>query len=452
MHELKHRILPLLMLCCGIILVPIWPLMHTIALRNILLVIGGVIGLWFLIRERHNLYQKSAFPLLLILLFFIWLGTHYLLFARNPVLELANIKGTWLRALLACFLGIGIGLFVRNQPRAQPAIWFSIFSFIIIFYINYAWISLTIHSWGIPYPFDLGVYGDKVSIVFFGVTLLALICALISYQLAQTAKINSRILIASVFSIGLTFFSFLAVGTKNGVAIGLIMIFMFFILLISRAKKTFKNISLFSIGLLLISFTVFLDLKLNPEWHNFFQTLEIGMQVDKYPNWQDQQTYHLPKLEDGTEVPESAYLRTAYATVGLKLLLENPLGYGLTDQSFRFLVLPMVNLEKAPKFSVYASHSGWLDFALGLGIPGLLLIWSAIATAIVYSHKQITAWSYATRWILVGLFLIWLVAEVDSSHFIETLFYLIALLSAGNIPIITNGRNDNHTIETVNPI
>lgn len=430
-------ILPWLMICCGMILLSIWPLIHTMALRNILIFSGGLTGLWYLLRERSNLYQKSALPLLFITLFFIWVGTHYLLFARNPVLELANIKGTWARALLACFLGVGSGLFARHHQRVQQAVWISIFSFVIIFYINYILISLTRNSWAIPYPNELGIYGNKISVAFYGIMLLALICGVISYQLLKNTKNNGPIFFLSVVGIGLVFFAFIIVGTKNGVALGLVLILSLLVLFISRAKKSLKNISLLAGCLVFIGLATYLHLKLNPEWNNFFPTVAIGVQVDTYPNWQDDITYGLPKLADGTPVPVSAYLRTAYATEGLKLMLENPLGYGLTDQSFRYLVLPIVSLDKAPRFALYGTHSGWLDFTLGLGIPGLLLTWSAIASAIFYSYKQWTSWSCYTRWILAGVFISWISAEIDSSHFIETLFYLIALLSAGNLPVIT---------------
>ena len=194
------------------------------------------------------------------------------------------------------------------------------------------------------------------------------------------------------------------------------------------------NIFIASIFIGIICFATYWHLKLNPEWHNFLQTVATGVQINRYPNWQDLDTYGLPKLADGTPVSESAYLRAAFATEGVKLLLENPLGYGLVDESFKYLT--KANFPKGHDLTIVGTHSGWLDFSLGLGIPGLLLIWAAFASAFFYSYKKNSLWSYGTRWILAGTFLAWTFAEISSSHFVETLFYLIALLSAGNLPII----------------
>jgi hypothetical protein len=449
MFTLKGRVLPWLMISCGLILMSIWPMLHTMALRNLLLFTGGLLGLLYIIQERQNFYQRSALPFFLILLFFIWLGAHYLLFSRSPELEFANIKGTWLRTLLACFLGAGIGLFVRNQLRTQQIIWLSIFFFLFNFYGNYVWIALSTGSWAIPIQFHLvaaGVYNHKIHIVYFGLILLSLICALISYYFTVNAQVNRRLAISALIVIGLTFFTFIIASSKNGVALGLVIILALFVSFIRHIKISFSTILLLVAGLFIIGFMTALHLKFNPEWNNFIPAVQVGIQIDKYPNWRDDNTYPLPKAQDGAELPLSAYLRTAYVIAGIKLLFENPLGYGLTDQSFRHLL--MQKLGKAPLayFSIYGTHSGWLDFALGVGIPGLILIWSAITAAILLSLKHMSAWSYATRWIIAGLTLIWMFVEVDSSHFIETMFYLISLLAAGNIPILTRSKDLTHTI------
>lgn len=427
-------ILPWLMVGCGIILMLIWPAIHTIALRNILLSTGGFIGLWYLIYERSDLYQKSALPLLFILLFLVWLVIHYFLFAHNPELESEQIISTWLRVMFACFLGVGTGLFARRHRRAQHAIGAGIFLSVIFFYIDYAWVSFTINNWAIPYPVELGFYALKNAVLFFGIISLAICCGVISYNLIHIQKNNRLILFASMFYMGLTFLTFVFVGTKSGVALSLILMFNLFVIYLVKVNKSYINITIASIFIGIICLLSYWHLKITPQWDNFLPTVTAGIQIDKYPNWQDTRTYGLPKLADGSEARESPYVRTASATEGLKLLLENPWGYGLVDESFKYLTKE--NLPNAHSLSLSASQSGWLDFSLGLGMPGLLLTWAAIASAIFYSFKQNSLWSYCSRWILAGTFLVWMVADVSSHHFVETLFYLIVLLSAGNLPII----------------
>ncbi len=432
-----------IMVACGVILMLIWPVMHTIAFRNILLLTGSIIGLGYLIRERSSLYQKPALPLLFILLFFVWLITHYFLFSHNLQLELEQIKGLWLRVLLACFLGIGTGLFARQYRRAQLVIWAGMLSFFVIIYGDYIWVSFTINDWSLPYRFDLGILGHKIPAVFYGLVSLALACGVISYQLTQVTRIKSHVLIFSMASIVFTFLAFVITGTKNGVALGLILIFSVFVSFLLRANKSFKSISIASTFIILICLMSYLHLKLNPEWNSFFPSVVAGIQINKYPNWRDEQTYGLPVLADGTVVGVSAYMRTAWTVAGLKLLVENPLGYGLYNKSFRYLADENLNLP--PQSDIIGTHCGWLDFSLGLGIPGLLLTWTAIALAIFYSFKQKSLWSYTTRWTLAGVFIIWIFSEIFNNHFIETLFYLIALFSAGNLPTYSGPlRQDNN--------
>ena len=428
-----------IMVCCGVILMLIWPVKHTIALRNILLLTGAIIGLGYIIRERSSLYQKSALPLLFIFLFFVWLITHYFLFSHNPQLELEQIKSVWLRVLLACFLGIGTGLFVRQYRHAQLVVWAGILSFFIIIYGDYIWVSFSISDWKLPYRFDLGLFGNKITAVFYGLVSLALACGVISYQLMQATKNKGYILLASMTSIGCTFLAFVITGTKNGVALGLILILCVFVSFLRTTKKSLKSIVIASAIAALIGTMTYFHLKVNPEWDSVFPAVVAGIHIDKYPNWKDHQDYGLPnnvglpKNVDGALLGESAYLRTAYVVEGLKLLLKNPLGYGLYNKSFRYLADE--NLDLPPRSSIIGTHCGWLDFSLGLGIPGLLLTWTAIALAIFYSFKQKSLWTYTTRWTLAGVFVVWTFSEIFNNHFIESLFYLVALFSAGNLPV-----------------
>ena len=431
-------VLPWLMVGCGAILWLIWPVIHTIAFRNVLLFTGGLMGLWYLVQERRDLYQVQALPLLFVILLFIWVGIHHLFFTHNPNLEFEQIKGTWLRTLLACLLGVGIGLHSRHHLHAQHIVWVGIFFFPILFYINYIWISLTIDSWRIPYPYELGFYANKISIVFYGIILYALGCSLISYIFIGRHNHYRPYLLGSAFFMVSTFIAFIFVGTKSGVAQALILTFGLFVIFLFKVKKSVKNVLIMSLCIGIVCVMTYLHLKISPEWNNFIPTVSAGFQIDKYPNWRDEDAYGLPKLSDGTAVPESAYVRTAFATEGVRLLYENPMGYGLVDESFKYLTRE--DLPDSSSLSLTSTLSGWLDFSLGFGIPGLFLTWTAIVLAITFSYHQTSLWSHCTRWILVATFLSWLFAELSGKHFIETLFYLISLFSAGNIPITKDKR------------
>lgn len=77
--------------------------------------------------------------------------------------------------------------------------------------------------------------------------------------------------------------------------------------------------------------------------------------------------------------------------------------------------------------------SARLDFSLSLNMASILLMWTAMAFAFHYSYNLKSRWSYCICWILSGAFMVWIVAEVSRNHFVESLFFILALLAAGNI-------------------
>lgn len=425
-------VLNLLIIGCAAIVIVIWPVIHTMALRNLLLFSGGTLGLWNVIRERHHLFQRASLPLLLLGLVFIWQGLHYLCFSHSPSHELAQISSIWLRALLACSLGIGTGLVARKNRRFQYILLCAILASVLLFYIDYVWVGIASSNWEIPYRIDLGFYGLKNAVLFFGFLSLSVCCAIISYGLVHAKKDMGIIFFSTLLYLGLTFLSFILAGTKSGVALGLIMMLCLFAIYFISANKSHINMAIVAVFACVIGVSSYWHLKITPQWDNFLSTVTVGVQIDKYPNWQDINVYGLPELPDGSRASESPYVRVSSATEGLKLLLKYPLGYGLIDKSYKYLTRE--DLPNAPSLLQPASQSGWIDFALGVGLPGLLITWAAMAATIFYSFKRDTLWAYCARWILSGSFLVWVVGDVSENHFVEALFYLIALFSAGIIP------------------
>jgi hypothetical protein len=89
-----------------------------------------------------------------------------------------------------------------------------------------------------------------------------------------------------------------------------------------------------------------------------------------------------------------------------------------------------------------------VDFTLGVGIPGLILCWGAIALTLLMGFSQISKrsslglpqilWPYITIWGLGGITLLWIVLEVSEKEYIEHLFFMISFLGAGNAPLSSN--------------
>jgi hypothetical protein len=85
-----------------------------------------------------------------------------------------------------------------------------------------------------------------------------------------------------------------------------------------------------------------------------------------------------------------------------------------------------------PDSQIEKTHSGWLDFALGVGFPGLLLTWAAIVLTLKKAIKELKGptlnlSNWIVIFILIGMSLLWLVGEVCEREFIEHFFFVLAL-------------------------
>ncbi len=115
------------------------------------------------------------------------------------------------------------------------------------------------------------------------------------------------------------------------------------------------------------------DIQSNSSWNTFLADAKIALDTQTYQQWKYNGAQDYPNSELGSKVSVTNYERIAWGKTGLKLILKYPLGYGLIERSFG-------KLAKIywPDSQLHQSHSGWIDLALGLGIPGFLLIVSGL--------------------------------------------------------------------------
>jgi O-antigen ligase len=85
-----------------------------------------------------------------------------------------------------------------------------------------------------------------------------------------------------------------------------------------------------------------------------------------------------------------------------------------------------------------ATHSGWIDFTLGLGIPGLLLVLVPLGASFWRALRKEGFWYSYIAWTAPTIILAYTVTEVSSDHFIELLFFMSAIFCG-----MTLKANDN---------
>lgn len=459
------------------VLLGIWATMNTIALRNVLLWVGTVIALtywwnWFRANKaNHTLPALSWLYWLavsLIAFMLIWVLTHYFFFAQNPQQQFSELKGTWLRSLLAVIIGSATGLALNRNPRFMPWLWLGLLLSFVVLICQYIPKAIAKQSLFAVDFFSNYIYWAKFSGVLAGTILIAGLLGLLVdsfwwnknrgniIPLGMTTDqktaphFNSTAVKADLINrIAMPIYVFLGIfiatyafvfifDAKAGVGMAFILIAFWLgigLLLIlknaaseqdKRRRRAFLMKSLIAFILVLAGLFWFTTqhMKNNPGWENLFEDMAIGAQIDKYSNWKVTGGGPLPLRKDGTPVSSNTYERVALGAVGIKLISLNPIGNG----SLRSLQDDVKKIT--PDFNSHQyTHSAWIDLGLSFGLPGLLFLpiafISLLICAALNSQFRFRASIITTA---IAMLILYLVGEYAFQHGVEILFYLVGLL------------------------
>ena len=224
-----------------------------------------------------------------------------------------------------------------------------------------------------------------------------------------------------------------------------------FLLILQRilfSKKINKKLySVFAIGFL---FILLIWMNFNYQvsqrnWDlNFIADIQTGLDIKNNYQWSSGEgSVPLPINSNGHEVVSSTYHRVAWATAGLGLIWQYPMGYGVIKNSFAGLL----DASGIQHGSLGQTHSGWIDFGLAFGIPGLfiLFLWMVMIvrqSVIALDGLNATAASIATIFIPLML-----VAETAWKQYLEAEFFLLAF--ASGLVIMSNFGSNKRNLETV---
>lgn len=430
-------------------LLAIWTLPGTIALRHLFLVFGFIASLPILRQNYSRLIQKSAWPIWLLALFYGWLLAHLAFFSEEPIAQFSELRSVWARSLVSIFIGLSLGLLLNtNQDHSnsqqqilKSTTYFTRNSNLILFigisaptWIIFVSYLFTMLQSGQGMQFDIyqflyDLYRTKPTYAIF-VALSLPLSLIILLRSLHRHEAKWWIALSSI-TVLLTPFGGFFIGSKNAMLLFALIILIF---LIAAFFSTFR-LSKFSLGtlapLLLIGIVAAYGIQQHLErtnsWLALSDNMQIGMNIDQYNFWKNREVFPRPINSSGQLVDISTYERTAWFTAGMRLLKENPMGYGLTHHSFGTLALakwpdfykPQGNLKGA-------THSGWLDLALGIGIPGVTIIFLSLIASWIRSFKYSGLWFTYGAWTIPLLLLTYLIAELGEGHFLEILFFMTA--------------------------
>ena len=413
-----------------------WPLPETIAFRHFNLGAGFLTSLPLLFYFKKIFLQKSSWTIWIFFGFIFWLLIHLLVFSNEFSSQFYELKHVWMRSILAIPIGLALGITLVDRT-SQPMERKNVVIFLMLCgFSGTCMIGFSHYIYGVTLSHQLLNY--EILFVFYKAKPPFVISAALSLPLAFiliikgiNQKISRWWIPPSLLIIFLCLFTSYFSNTKNGMVIFCITFSLFVINLIYRVNWDSRK---YVLGFIILGIIASLSyqgiehhIARNDAWRTMLADFQVGVDIYHQDYWKDRSTYAQPLNQHGMPVDISTYERTAWFTAGAQLLSENPLGYGLLHHSFGSLAVtkwpdfhkPIGNLRGA-------THSGWLDFALGLGIPGLLLVLIPLFISWYRSLFQEGLWFSYAAWTIPVISFAYLTTEVAGGHFTELLFFMTA--------------------------
>lgn len=450
----------ILMLLALLVVWSVWPLRGTIAARNIALVVGAFAAVAWLIINRRKLILPDLVPIFFLFCVPIWMLGLYLDHPVAPLLQWDELRGTWLRVIIGMVFAFGLGQLYFCRPQYQR--YFLVILFIWPVVIGFLFIAqgLFTSSW-FGEQIYIYVFKSKVAGVYFLVWSLFFVFAYFHWTLIKNNSMvvpvaTSKLVIPKSIKIlalvcGANLFLLNSLNALIMVFVDVIalmyFVFMYRFYKRDRRLRLDKAVLIGSCFVCLLAAVAYVDAKhANGKLANSMADVDFILNHDQTGAWRwdgsDKGIY--PPINTLTQRPVSGstYERITWFREGFKFLMARPWGLGYTGNGFAYYMR-----EKYPGSQSTKTHSGWLDFGLGAGVIGVLLIWFAMGTIYVRacrmangSGQQEIMRLYIT-WTLSSMLLLWLIAELSDREYIEHFFFMLAFftgLSSSNKPCFEN--------------
>lgn len=416
-----------------------------VGVRNTALIVGALAGLYVIYQYRAQLLQNRATPIWLVVALFLWAIFHLIFLSQDKQAQLLELSRIWRYAAIGAIFAFGLGISLSNSlqganfnvQNARSSYWQVIYLGLaapaLVYLIKYLSIFYGAR-WGIEVPPYLRIYSEsqpyyvpKSDYVAFCLPPLAIalgqIKLLVNHRESWGVRQYLLLITCMTLIIG-TLFLFINQNIKNGVAHTALCIgfFILLILLQIRTGNWWKKSAMIAVTLVCLSLALYSHFQKDSTWRTLMVDTQIAFQIDQYQHWKYAGEKSYPMNGHGGMVSVTTFERVAWFRAGLELAAITPFGYGLVEDSFKRMA-KLKWPEVSPNLS--HTHSGWLDLILALGIPGFLLIISAISILIRQSLYIAPPWNSMVFWLLISLALLWVTTEVSATiSFMALVFWI----------------------------
>jgi len=356
---------------------------ETVALKNTLGFLVLCSSVFAFYRQKNLIidnflfeYSRNIFFILILLSLYIFI--HLIFFAWEPIWSLSDYKSHWFYPVIYFFSGAVIVFYFSKIDNFGKKLISFIFIFLTI-HIAYAVVQFLIDS------FNSGVLQFRVG-GHIGAELTSYIANIVQAfllgELIYRSKkkenymfFDSKIIIFIFLLTTLAIF-FTAVRFSTLIYLFLLLLSVFIFLFLNKVSNFKNNLYIFSLTLSLISLILYGSFSYDKRWSSLIETISIATDTKNNKAWLDKDLYSLPKLSNGEDVSRSNYERIAWAYQGLKYIYAHPMGIGYgrnifghaIENEYRYLLG-----DEAKKVRGKHSHSGIIDFTIGVGLLGAIL-------------------------------------------------------------------------------
>ncbi len=436
----NRKVLETIILVCVSLLFFIFPIEGTTGIRNVLLILSLILALYLFKNNLKSVFEHKIFKMALLLLgaFTLWIPLQAIFFSEYTLYSLNEFRDQWLLAVAGFIIGIcSIDLKEKNSVLKPENIITAVFMAMFLHVLYTDLYALYLKLQGKELPLGIGGLTRARDENSFMINTFAL---LLFAEMFQRAVHKRRLVKIGDGGLALIFVSTLSAiyltGTRLGVITFIFVGVTFAVLFIKHLKN--KKLAL-SISLLIVSISMFLgylNIQKDSRWQTLIETLPIAFDTKNHKYWLDRKKYPRPILPNGTPINDSNYLRPAQMKVAAELLMEYPLGVGFGRRAYKHALVKKYNEGHGHP------HSGLLNLADGVGIPGIILWVAFVLTLVIFSWKT---YNKNPNFFALALFLVSigfnsrsLVDMSFQNHNLVMFLLLIGILSIGSIKYAKN--------------
>jgi hypothetical protein len=440
-----------------VLLIPFWNIPHTIAIRYYIALVLLITVFFF----KPNWKELGKF-LWLPAIWAVYLLIYTFLLAENFQIAIKGFRGEWLKSIIFMIMGFGAGL-ILSKSKSQARL-FLAFGLASLFPIL-THIVLFIHKAVITQTIPFGYWGLHEHHADLGYTALQAITFLSIFTIFFAHNAFHRILVS--LAISLSILSPVLARSRAGV------IFTIFALLLTvtlslksltiKQLQIVKKMAAISI-LLILGLSFGLSSSIDAErWNGVTTRLLLGFQgnpieVNCFGTQQiedDLKSNGIPITQKMKAAIDSVAAgdgsRTMTARAGIELIKEFPMGMSGSKDAYAAAIRTKC-IE--PKISMDHTHNGWIDTALSIGIPGVLIYTALMMMFIIFALKftkdknhHVRAWAIA----LLSLSILWTLRAIfdsvqrDQMLEIQSFFLPLAMACIIGLKSNSNGHNGLQT-------